>query len=120
MNKIRPLSSPEIQKFRTSELLTQGLKTLLSDPTLQQALQAIRVAATPATLPEPMPGVHYDTVIAHHFHTQMGVHRTLATLEMMCFSKGKSDFEQEDSQSQPFASSLPADLATPPVKPTTL
>lgn len=79
----RLLHHPAVAQFRASEALTEGLRTLLADPTMISAISRLRSAITPSQQPQMRPGVHIDTLLAHEFQRLLGAQEILTTLEGM-------------------------------------
>lgn len=100
--------------FRKSEHLRQQLASLLDNPVLKQALDAIREAGVPKSMPEIYAGVHPDTIIAHDYHKKVGINEVLAALITMTFPLNEAPEEIKDEV--PFEHTLPKELRTPPRK----
>lgn len=80
--------TPEVARFRQSELLRDALAVLLEDPVMVQALAAVQSVAIPRSVPKQVPGVHHDTIIAHNFWHTLGVTKALTTLRFMTTDGG--------------------------------
>lgn len=100
--------------FRKSEHLRQQLSSLLDNPVLKQALDAIREAGVPKSMPEIYAGVHPDTIIAHDYHKKVGINEVLAALITMTFPLNEAPEEIKDEV--PFEHTLPMELRKPPRK----
>ena len=98
--------------FREQEGLRAQLKELLANPVLKSALDAIREAGIPKSMPEIYSGVHPDTIIAHDYHRKVGINEVLAALNTMTFPVNSAPDEQVDEV--PFEHMLPKELRTPP------
>lgn len=105
--------TPEIARFRQSQVLRDGLAAALENPVVAQALQAVMSLATPRSIPANVPGVHHDTTIAHQFYHHLGVVKVASMLHFMTTDGGplgdKSHPEQED-----FVHGLPPELQVMP------
>lgn len=98
--------------FRKSEHLRQQLNNLLNDPVMKQALDAIREAGVPKSMPEIYAGVHPDTIIAHDYHKKVGINEVLAALNTMTFPLNEAPEDIKDEV--PFEHTLPKELRSPP------
>lgn len=78
-------STPEIDRFRKSATLVEGLKVLLEDPTLRRALEAVASVAQPRGIPAFTPGTPHDTTIAHTYCEMAGVNTALIYLRSLAF-----------------------------------
>lgn len=108
------LRGPEIDKFRSSHVLREALAEELKQPGIAAALAAIAQNVTRFHTPEPIPGLHPDSVVAREFCTKRGHQQVLDTLAAMCAPTGKHLLEIEP-QGMPdqFSAALPAEYADP-------
>ena len=96
-----------LTQFRTSSVLTAAMGEIMSNPTMKQALEIIRNDAILRAPPPAVPGVHQDTVTAHHVYRQFGVLSVIDTLERMT-REGKEleaeevEYADVEKQFQPF------------------
>lgn len=76
--------TPEEESFRkTAESVTQ-LQSALSNPFVKEALRIIRDESRPrGILPDPVPGLHPDTNLAHYYHFIQGVNCALDRLQRL-------------------------------------
>lgn len=72
-----------ITQFRSSSPLTAALGEIMDNPTMKQALDAIKEDALLRAPPQGVAGVHQDTVTAHHAYKQFGVLHVIDTLRRM-------------------------------------
>lgn len=75
-----PHTPKELIDFFSSEVLTDDWRRIFEEPTTKRLITALKLAASPVYTPAQTPGVHHDTVIAHHWHKCQGV---LAVLDAM-------------------------------------
>ena len=94
-----------ISQFRKSPALTAALAELMANKTLRTALDAIRDEAILKSPPPAIPGVHQDTVTAHHIYRQFGVMHVMDTLDRMT-RDGKSESAEEEE----FSHAIPDEL----------
>lgn len=87
-----PHSREEIQ-FRRVPEAANALAALLATPQYVQASKIIREQAVLRTLPQQIPGVHYDTVTAHYAHFLMGVNACLDRLKKMSIALPKDGID---------------------------
>lgn len=106
------LSSPEISRFRASAPLREGLKTDLESTSFAAAMEAVLACALPTGFPDPMPGVHYDTVTSHDTHRRYGIYQAFATIKAMAAAPGKHALEQVP-EVDAFTTNLPPEFADP-------
>jgi len=106
------LTSPEINRFRSSAPLQEALKTELKLPGISAAIAAIASTVLPRSIPGSVPGNHPDTAIAHQFFRMFGVQQVLSTLEAMTVSPGKHTLEQMP-EVDAFTTNLPPEFADP-------
>ncbi len=92
--------------FRNSEPLRVELADLLSNPTMVMALSAIRERSRPRNLPDPMPGSHPDTTVAHRFYQLLGINEALDMLHQLTEKPAPQD-NQDELESQPYFHGLP-------------
>ena len=94
--------------FRKSDSNRQQLNHLLNDPVMKMALDAIREAGVPKSMPEIYAGVHPDTIIAHDYHKKVGINEALSALSAMTFplNEAPDDVKEET----PFEHTLPKEL----------
>lgn len=95
-------------EFRKSDTNRAQLNELLQHPVLQLALDAIREAGIPKTMPDIYAGVHPDTIIAHDYHRKVGINEVLSALNSMTFPLNQAPEDQQEET--PFEHSLPKDL----------
>ena len=72
-----PYIPAALREFKSSVPLTEDLRLLLESPTMVKLIRALREVPLPRKPPEPTPGVHHDTTIAHQFHWAMGFNECL-------------------------------------------
>lgn len=107
---VQPFHTPrELLDFKRSEPLTQAWAQLFADPTTQRLMNSIRLMAAPSYEPKPTPGLHPDTVTAHHWYFSMGV---LAALDQMTqCAQVPSEFPDADTfEEEPFMHAVPEEL----------
>lgn len=100
------LESPEISEFLSSAVLRDALRVELEQPGIKAALEALRSAVKPRSIPGPIPGNHPDTAIAHQYYRMFGVQQALTTLELMSTPVGKRHPLSEGDAIQEFASTM--------------
>lgn len=98
--------------FREQEGLRAQLKDLLANPVLKSALDAIREAGIPKSMPEIYSGVHPDTIVAHDYHKKVGINEVLATLTALTFPLNSAP--DETPEEVPFEHALPPELRKAP------
>ena len=106
------LTSPEISRFRSSAPLREALKAELKLQGISAAMEAVLSCAMPTGFPDPVSGVHYDTVTAHDTHRRHGIYQALATIRAMATAPGKHDLEA-GPQLDAFSTNLPPQFADP-------
>lgn len=108
------LRGPEIDRFRSSPALQEALAEELKQPGIAAALDALAKNITNFNTPEPIPGLHPDSVVAREFCTKRGQQQVLNTLRAMTVSTGKYSLEIEPQSMPPaFAGSIPPEYADP-------
>lgn len=91
-----PVSEEEIN-FRKSADLVGQLQSLLNATALSNAIRILRDECRPrGLLPDPAPGLHPDTNLAHYYHFQQGCNVILDRLLRM----GKSFDPREITETQ--------------------
>ena len=93
------------REFRSSDNLRSALQDALNVPALKQAMDIILASAVPVDNLAPYPGVHYDTVIAHHYHTLRGIHDAFRRLRRMTQPEQRQ--ETSDSREMEFLWAIP-------------
>lgn len=105
------LKSPEIRRFRDSEVQRVALDTLLSDGVLPIALRAVEMSAIPRLDVEQKMGVPYDSTIAHDRSFRQGIAAAVEALRGMIYpinqAPSETDGLEEESE---FDSHLPKEL----------
>jgi len=94
--------------FRKSDTNRAQLNELLQHPVLKSALDAIREAGVPKSMPDIYAGVHPDTIIAHDYHRKVGINEVLSALVGMTYPLNEAPEESKDEA--PFEHSLPKEL----------
>ena len=108
------LTIPAILHFRSSAVLREGLVEELKQPAIAAALEAIAKDITDFSTPEPIPGLHPDSVVAREFCTKRGNQQILNTLKAMTMPVGKHALEAErEKLPSEFVGSLPTEYADP-------
>lgn len=108
------LTGPAIHEFRNSAVLREALAEELKLPGISAALEALAKNITDFSTPEPIPGLHPDSVVAREFCTKRGNQQVLNTLKAMTVPTGKHLLETEPQGLPPaFASSLPVEYLDP-------
>jgi uncharacterized membrane-anchored protein len=78
-----PTSDAEVQFRKTAELVTQ-LQEALALTSVKQALSILSDEARPRnSLPDPVPGLHPDTNLAHYYHFLQGANAVLDRLKRL-------------------------------------
>lgn len=78
-----PTTDAEIHFRKSSELVTQ-LQEALALTSVKQALSIISDEARPGRqLPDPVPGLHPDTNLAHYYHFLQGANAVLDRLKRL-------------------------------------
>lgn len=96
------------REFRASDSLRAALHDALNTPVLKQAMDIVAAAAVPVDNLAPYPGVHYDTVIAHHYHTLRGIHEAFRRLRRMTEPEQRQD--TADAREMEFLWAIPQEL----------
>lgn len=94
--------------FRKSETNRAQLNEILQHPVLKSALDAIREAGVPKSMPDIYAGVHPDTIIAHDYHRKVGINEVLSALNSMTYPLNEAPEDQKEES--PFEHSLPSEL----------
>ncbi len=94
--------------FRKMDSHRAQLNELLQHPVLRSALDAIRDAGVPKSMPEIYAGVHPDTIIAHDYHRKVGINEVLSALISMTFPLNEAP--EDEKTETPFEHTLPPDL----------
>lgn len=108
------LTGPAIRHFRESAVLREALAEELKLPGITAALEALAKSIIDFSTPEPISGLHPDSVVAREFCTKRGNQQVLNTLKAMTVPTGKHLLEAEP-QGLPaaFVGSLPEQYADP-------
>jgi len=108
------LTGPAIQQFRESVVLREALTEELKLPGISAALEALARNIIDFSTPEPIPGLHPDSVVARDFCTKRGNQQVLNTLKAMTVPTGKHLLELEPvGMPAVFTGSLPEQYADP-------
>lgn len=94
--------------FRKVDTNRAQLAGLLDHPVMRSALDAIREAGIPKSMPEIYSGVHPDTIIAHDYHRKVGINEVLSALQAMTFPLNQAP--EESVEETPFEHALPENL----------
>jgi len=94
--------------FRKVATNRAQLQELLNHPVMKSALDAIREAGIPKSMPEIYAGVHPDTIIAHDYYKKVGINEVLSALIAMTFPLNAAPDEQ--AEEKPFEHNLPPEL----------
>ncbi len=118
MNTITlPTTDAEVHFRKTAELVTQ-LQEALALTSVKQALSIISDEARPGRqLPDPVPGLHPDTNLAHYFHFLQGANAVLDRLKRLSrrFDPREAAVEEPDEFDHIAASFK--ELPLPEIKP---
>jgi hypothetical protein len=96
-------ATPEIYKFRASPALVEGLKTVMADPAMKEALKALDSLARPRGIPAFAPGTPHDTTIAHTYCEMAGVNTALIFLQSLCYAKDENAPADEVEDEEEFS-----------------
>jgi len=108
------LTSPAIHDFRNSAVLRESLAEELKLPGISAALEALARNISDFSTPEPIPGLHPDSVVAREFCTKRGNQQILNTLKAMTVPVGKHALETEIAgMPAAFVGNLPAEYQDP-------
>lgn len=98
--------------FRNSDDARAELARILNEPVMKQAIEAIRDAGVPKTIPQLDSRNHPDTVVAHKFHEMVGINSALEAFVRLTYPMNKHPDDKEEEE--PFAHTLPKHLQKMP------
>ena len=104
--------TPKMIAFRKSDDARAELARLINEPVMRQALEAIRDAGVPKSIPQLDSRNHPDTVVAHKFHEMVGINSAIDALTRMTFPLNQHPDDKEEEE--PFAHTLPKHLRKMP------
>ena len=91
-----PTSEAEMHFRKSAELVTQ-LQEALALTSVKQALSILSDEARPRnSLPDPVPGLHPDTNLAHYYHFLQGANAILDRLKRLSRRFDPSETLEED------------------------
>lgn len=108
------LTGPAIHEFRSSAVLREALAEELKLPGITAAFDAILTDLVSFSTPEPIPGLHPDSVVARKYSSMGGGLQVMNTLKAMTVPTGKHLLEVEPQGLPPaFVGGLPAEYQDP-------
>lgn len=106
-------TSPAEEHFRKSEELVTQLQEALALTAMKQAIVILQDEARPRNaLPDPVPGLHPDTNLAHYYHFLQGANAILDRLKRLAkrFDPREAMIEDPDEFEHVAADFLPLPL----------
>jgi hypothetical protein len=100
--------TPKMIAFRRSDDARTELARLLNEPALKQAIEVIREAGIPKSIPQLDSRNHPDTVVAHKFHEMVGINSALDALSRLTLPM--NEHPDDHAEEEPFSHTLPKHL----------
>jgi len=107
------MTAKEVE-FRSSQALRESLSQVLRDPTLQMALEIIRMA--PDEFPSQIAGVHQDLLYSREFAKTVGTNNAIKRLTDLSKPLSTSEPIQEDSLRPEWMDNIPQEMKDALVK----